>query len=86
MTHSWVAVVTHSWGPRVTHEWATLGRHEWYSVEEGSGVRSFPEVTGLDILRKDSGVKRLLDELLRSELVGLETPSKAVYFLGLGDS
>ena len=86
MTHSWVAVVTHSWGPRVTHEWVTLGRHEWYSVEEGSGVRSFPEVTGLDILRKVSGVESLLDELLRSEPVGLETPSKAVYFLGLGDS
>ena len=86
VTHSWVAVVTHSWGPRVTHEWGTLGRYEWYSVEEGSGVRSFPEVTGLDILRKDSGVESLLDELLRSEPVGLETPSKAVYFLGLGDS
>lgn len=86
VTHSWVAVVTHSWGPRVTHEWGTLGRYEWYSVEEGSGVRSFPEVMGLDILRKDIGVKRLLDELLRSEPVGLETPSKAVYFLGLGDS
>ena len=85
VTHSWVAEVTHSWGPRVTHEWGTLGRHEWYSVEEGSGVRSFPEVIGLDIL-KDSGVESLLDELLRSEPVGLETPSKAVYFLGLGDS
>ena len=86
VTHSWVAVVTHSWGPRVTHEWGTLGRHEWYSVEEGSGARSFPEVTGLDILRKDGGVERLPDELLRSEPVELETPSKAVYFLGLGDS
>ena len=86
VTHSWVAVVTHSWGPRVTHEWGTLGRYEWYSVEEGSGVRSFPEVTGLDILRKDSGVESLLDELIRSEPVGLEIPSKAVYFLGLGDS
>ena len=52
----------------------------------GSGVRSFPEVTGLDILRKDSGGESLLDELLRSEPEGLEIPSKAVYFLGLGDS
>ena len=86
MTHSWVVVVTHSWGPRVTHEWGTSGRHEWYSVEEGSGIGSVLEVTGLDIQSKDSGVKRLLDELLRSEPVGLETPSKAVYFLGLEDS
>ena len=86
VTHSWVAVVTHSWGPRVTYAWGTLGRYEWYSVEEGCGVRSFPEVTGLDILRKGGGVESLLDELLRSEPVGLETPSKAVYFLGLGDS
>ena len=86
VTHSWVAVVTHSWGPRVTHAWGTSGRHECYSVEEGSGVRSFPEVTGLDILRKDGGVESLLDELLRSEPVGQETPSKAVYFLGLEDS
>ena len=84
--HSWVAVVTHSWGPRVTHEWGTLGRHEWYSVEEGCGVRSFLEVMGLDLQREDGGVKRLLDELLRSEPVGLEIPSKAVYFLGLEDS
>lgn len=86
VTHSWVAVVTHSWGPRVTHAWGTLGRHEWYSVEEGNGVRSFLEVMGLDIQREDGGVGSLLDELLRSESVGLETPSKAVYFLGLGDS
>ena len=86
VTHSWVAVVTHSWGPRVTHAWGTSGRHEWYSVEEGSGVRSFPEVMGLDLQREDGGVGSLLDELLRSEPVGLETPSKAVYFLGLEDS
>lgn len=86
VTHSWVAVVTHSWVTRGPHEWGTLGRHECYSVEEGSGLGSFPEVTRLDILRKDGGVKRLLDELLRSEPVGLEIPSKAVYFLGLGDS
>ena len=86
VTHSWVAVVTHSWDPRVTHEWGTSGRHEWYSVEEGSGIGSFSEVTGLDIQRKDSRVESLLDELLRSEPVGLEIPSKAVYFLGLGDS
>ena len=86
VTHSWVAVVTHSWGPRATHAWGTSGRHEWYSVEEGSGVRSFPEVMGLDLQREDGGVGSLLDELLRSEPVGLEIPSKAVYFLGLGDS
>ena len=86
VTHSWVAVVTHSWGPWVTHAWGTLGRHEWFSVEEGSGLGSFPVVTRLDILRKDGGVESLLDELLRSEPVGLEIPSKAVYFLGLGDS
>ena len=70
----------------MTHEWGPPGRHEWCSGEEGSGVRGCPEVTGLDIMGKDSGVESLLDELLRSEPVGLETPSKAVYFLGLGDS
>ena len=79
-------MVTHSWGPRVTHEWGASGRHEWYSVEEVCGVRSFPEVMGLDLQREDGGVGSLLDELLRSEPVGLETPSKAVYFLGLEDS
>ena len=86
VTHSWVAVVTHSWGPRVTHEWGTSGRYEWYSMEEGNGVKSFLEVMGLDIQRVDGGVGSLLDELLRSEPVKLKTPSKAVYFLGLGDS
>lgn len=62
--------------------WGGMNGTPW----RGSGIGSFPEVTGLDILRKDSGVKRLLDELLRSEPLGLEIPSKAVYFLGLGDS
>ena len=85
VTHSWVAVVTQYLGPRVTPEMGSVGGHELYSVEEGSGVRSSSEVTGLDLQREDGGVKRLLDELLRSEPVGLETPSKAVYFLGLGD-
>ena len=49
-------------------------------------MRSFPEVMGLDLQREDGGVGSLLDELLRSEPVGLETPSKAVYFLGLEES
>ena len=55
-------------------------------MEEGNGVKSFLEVMGLDIQRVDGGVGSLLDELLRSEPVKLKTPSKAVYFLGLGDS
>ncbi len=86
VTHSWVAVVTHSWVTRGPHEWGTLGRHECYSVEEGSGIGSFPEVTGLDHQMEDGGVESLPDELLRMEPVGLEIPSKAVYFLGLEDS